>query len=279
MGGSSSKKEFKIEDIPELSTKTILVTGGNAGIGKAIAKVLASKSPAKLIIAGRSQTKVNETVSQFQSEFPSANVVGLIVDLSSFKSIETFGGTLAETVDRVDILVNNAGIFLPPHSKTTEGFEITLGTNAIGVAYLTRLVIPLVLKSPAPRVVFLGSNATSYVTPAIFSQYIADIGGKTQICRHTGYPSSITLHMRPRCRKSTRISSSPALIQVSSTQIFNPRQIRTFFSQGWLGKKLLTLLSPLNSGQLICSFKCLRLYSSIVYVYMACMYSTIICTV
>lgn len=56
MGGSSSK-EFKIQDIPDLSSKVILVTGGNAGIGRAISKVFASamthaprKEPYNIII-------------------------------------------------------------------------------------------------------------------------------------------------------------------------------------------------------------------------------------
>ena len=176
--GASPSKNFSIENIPNLSQKVIVVTGGNTGIGLAISKGFASKSPEKLIIAGRNQSKVDDAVAVLKKEFPNSNAVGLIVDLSSFSSIEAFGDNLANIVDRVDILVNNAGIFLTPFSKTQEGFEITLGTNAIGTAYLTNQTLPLILRSTAPRVVFLSSNAVSYVTPTIFSKYIPDIGGE-----------------------------------------------------------------------------------------------------
>ena len=76
------------------------------------------------------------------------NIIGLTVDLSSFSSIKDFSEQVEKICDRIDILIDNAGVFIPPHKKTSEGFEITIGTNAIGTTYLTSLLLPLINKSP-----------------------------------------------------------------------------------------------------------------------------------
>ena len=72
-----------------MSTKFAIVTGGNAGIGFGIAKGFASKGAA-VIIASRSQERVNEAVGEVKKLYPSSKVEGMILDLSAFSSIEKF---------------------------------------------------------------------------------------------------------------------------------------------------------------------------------------------
>ena len=103
---------------------------------------------------------------------------GQVVDLSSFASIRAFADRVKATLPRLDILVDNAGVFLPQHSKTAEGFEVTLGTNAIGTALLTNLLLlPLVAASPTGRVVVLSSDAIRFVGSAKPWPRLADVGG------------------------------------------------------------------------------------------------------
>ena len=87
------------------------------------------------------------------------NARGEVVDLSSFASIDDFAARARAAYPRVDVLINNAAVFLPPHSKTLEGFEVTLGVNTIGTAYLTNALLPLVAASPNGHIVNVSSNA------------------------------------------------------------------------------------------------------------------------
>lgn len=178
MGASRSKK-ITLECIPELAGKCIIVTGGNTGIGLATAKAMLSKAPEKLIITGRSQEKLDGALNSLKKEFPNIKILSMIADLSSFKSIKKFGDELQTCTDKVDILVNNAGVFVPPFTRTSEGLEVTIGTNGVGTAYLTSVVLPLIMKSPAPRIVIVSSGLVNGISEAKFNDFMKDIGGET----------------------------------------------------------------------------------------------------
>ncbi|MGL5864209.1 MAG: SDR family NAD(P)-dependent oxidoreductase, partial [Phycicoccus sp.] len=79
------------------------------------------------------------------------------LDLASLESV----GELAGRLDGpLDLLVNNAGVMTPPkHRTTTDGFELQFGTNHLGHAALTALLLPRLLASPAPRVTTVSSIA------------------------------------------------------------------------------------------------------------------------
>lgn len=127
--------------------------GSNIGIGYAVAKVLTERG-ATVVVASRDQKKVADAVRAL-----GPNARGEIVDLASFASIDAFVARIRSAYPRIDVLVNNAGVFLPPHSKTPEGFETTLGINTIGTAHLTNGLVPLVAQSPTGRIVNLSSDA------------------------------------------------------------------------------------------------------------------------
>jgi NAD(P)-dependent dehydrogenase (short-subunit alcohol dehydrogenase family) len=85
------------------------------------------------------------------------------LDLSSLQSVRDFAQTMA-TLDRpIDILVNNAGIMgVPKRTLTEDGFELQIGTNYLGHFALTGLLLPLLRRAGAPRVVTISSNAARY---------------------------------------------------------------------------------------------------------------------
>jgi NAD(P)-dependent dehydrogenase (short-subunit alcohol dehydrogenase family) len=69
------------------------------------------------------------------------------LDLSSFASIKHAAQEFTTRSDRLDILINNAGIMMTPYSKTKEDYEIQFGTNHVGHALFTKLLLPTLLKT------------------------------------------------------------------------------------------------------------------------------------
>ncbi len=157
------------KDIPDLAGKVILVTGGNSGCGKETVLQLAKHNPGRLYLAARSQAKFDDAMKDVSSAAPSANVSYLQLDLSSLKSVKTAADKVISENDRFDVLINNAGIMAHPHATTEDGYEIEFGTNHMGHALLTRLLLPLMQRTASQpgsdvRVVNVSSAGHMMVT-------------------------------------------------------------------------------------------------------------------
>src|SRR3954464_5675189 len=92
----------------QLANKKALVTGSTAGIGFAIASLLAREGAA-VVVNGRSQGRVEEAVRRIKERNKDARVAGLAADLGTREGVDLLTGTLPA----LDILVNNLGIFEP----------------------------------------------------------------------------------------------------------------------------------------------------------------------
>jgi len=138
---------FKAEDIPDLSGKVILVTGGNSGLGAESILQLAKHKPSKIYLAARSESKASSAIAEIKEKVPKAAITFLELDLSSFASIKTAADTVTKSTGRLDILMNNAGIMATPPGLTKDGYEIQFGTNHMGHALLTRLLLPTLQKT------------------------------------------------------------------------------------------------------------------------------------
>ncbi|KAH7016587.1 hypothetical protein B0J12DRAFT_611131 [Macrophomina phaseolina] len=135
--------------IPDLSGRVIIVTGGNNGLGKESIRQLAKHSPAKIYMGARSESKAQAAISDIKREVPSADIYFLKIDLASFASIKQAVTVFLSENERLDILLNNAGIFATPPGLTEDGYELQFGTNHMGPALLTKLLMPLLLKTAA----------------------------------------------------------------------------------------------------------------------------------
>ncbi|TYC49697.1 SDR family oxidoreductase [Weissella muntiaci] len=139
----------------DLIDKTVLVTGSTKGIGKAIAREMVQEG-ANVIINGRRQIDVDQTVAELQSTVTGAKVQGIAADLASEKDREK----IYATIPRLDILVNNMGIFQPMDYFEIEDqvwkhfFEVNvLAGNSLAKHYL-----PAMLENDFGRIIFIASE-------------------------------------------------------------------------------------------------------------------------
>ena len=140
----------------QLTDKTALVTGSTAGIGFAIASLLAEEGAA-VVLSGRSQGRVDEAVRRLRAATSNARVTGVAADLGTAEGVASLTGQ----VPAADILVNNLGIFEPkPFPGITDRdwlrfFEV----NVLSGVRLSRAYLPGMLRRNWGRVVFISSES------------------------------------------------------------------------------------------------------------------------
>ncbi|KAH7071534.1 hypothetical protein BKA63DRAFT_535396 [Paraphoma chrysanthemicola] len=178
------------EDIPSLAGKVILVTGGNSGLGKESILQLAKHKPRQLIMAARSQSRAETAIGEIKTAVPGAKIAFLALDLSSFSSISKAAASVLQQYDRLDVLINNAGLFGVPPGLTEDGYEMQFGSNHMGPALLTRLLLPLLertaqLPHSDVRVVQLSSDGIKFapkggiIFPRLKTE-MADVSGRAR---------------------------------------------------------------------------------------------------
>lgn len=149
------KQKWMFDNIPDLSGKKIIVTGGNSGLGFETVKSLSAKG-AETILACRNIEKGKSAKEQILKECPNAQIDVMSLDLADLKSVRPFVTDFDEKYHKLDVLVNNAGIVCP-YAKTKDGFEIQIGTNHLGHFALTGLLLHLLKNTKGSRVVNVSS--------------------------------------------------------------------------------------------------------------------------
>jgi NAD(P)-dependent dehydrogenase (short-subunit alcohol dehydrogenase family) len=131
-------------DLPDLSGRTVVVTGASSGLGLVTARELA-RAGARVVLAVRDPAKGERVAATMPG-----TVEVRFVDLSDLTSVRAFA---AAWTGELDILINNAGIMRVPEGRTVDGFERQMGTNYLGPFALTNLLLPHL----TDRVVMLSS--------------------------------------------------------------------------------------------------------------------------
>ena len=149
---------FGVADVPELTGRVAVVTGGNGGLGLQTAKVLVAHG-AEVVLAARDLGKTAEALDSILLASPGASVTSVRLDLGSLASVADAAAAILEKVSKVDLLVNNAGVMGTPEGRTADGFETQLGVDHLGHWALTAHLLPTLLAAPAARVVTVTSFA------------------------------------------------------------------------------------------------------------------------
>jgi NAD(P)-dependent dehydrogenase (short-subunit alcohol dehydrogenase family) len=131
-------------DIPDLSGKVIIVTGGSSGLGKESVLQLAKHNPGRIFLGARTAARGNAAIAEVEKATPSmkGKITFLEMDLASFSSLQKAAKMFQAQADRLDILMNNAGVMAQPAGLTEDGYEIQFGSNYMGPALFTRLLLP-----------------------------------------------------------------------------------------------------------------------------------------
>jgi NAD(P)-dependent dehydrogenase (short-subunit alcohol dehydrogenase family) len=145
------------KDIPNQKGRTVIVTGGNTGIGYETALALYQPG-ANVIIACRDKGKAEKAINEMETHKGTGLLEASIIDLASLNSVREFAETFIQQHQQLHLLVNNAGVATPPASKTSEGYELQFGVNFLGHFALTGLLYPLLQATPGSRIVTLSSN-------------------------------------------------------------------------------------------------------------------------
>lgn len=137
---------WTVDDLPDMTGRTVVVTGASSGIGAATAGALATAG-ATVVLAVRDVGKGERVAATVNGHTEVREL-----DLASLASVQAFA---AAWTGNLDILINNAGIMMVPEGRTTDGFERQIGTNHLGPFALTNLLLPRI----TDRVVTVSSNA------------------------------------------------------------------------------------------------------------------------
>ncbi|MEW6323102.1 MAG: SDR family NAD(P)-dependent oxidoreductase [Acidobacteriota bacterium] len=169
-------------------TRTILVTGGGRGIGRAIALAFAAPG-AHVVIAGRTVADLDRTAADIHAR--GAEATALPMDVSDAAAVASAFGTLHGRVRRVDVLVNNAGIGggEPVQGSDIERWRRTIDVNLTGTYLVTRQVLPLMAEGG--RIVNIASVLGRFGVPG----YTAYCASKHAVI---GFTRALALELAPR---------------------------------------------------------------------------------
>ena len=150
--------EWTADDIPDQSGKTVLVTGGNSGLGYETVLQLARKG-ARVLLAVRDRGRGTAALERLGAEAPGNQAELAQIDLADLTSVERFAAGFLAGGEDLDLLINNAGVMAIPHRETTaQGYERQFGTNHLGHFALTGRLLPALARRPGSRVVTVSSN-------------------------------------------------------------------------------------------------------------------------
>jgi retinol dehydrogenase-14 len=140
-----------------MAGRTVLVTGGTGGIGRATALGLA-RMGAHLAICGRDPARTQAAAGEIRAA-GGVQVDAFVADLSCESEVRRLAGEVLQRLSRIDVLVNNVGGYWNTRHVTADGLERTFAVNHLAPFLLTSLLLDRLEQSAPARVVTVSSNA------------------------------------------------------------------------------------------------------------------------
>ena len=144
-------------DSGPMAGRTVLVTGGSGGIGKATALGLA-RMGARLAITGRDRGRIEDAAREIRTA-GGGQVDVFVADLSAQSEVRRLTGEVLQHLPSIDVLVNNVGGYWNTRHVTADGLERTFALNHLAPFLLTSLLLDRLKQSDSARVVTVSSNA------------------------------------------------------------------------------------------------------------------------
>lgn len=214
---------------------------GNNGLGKETVLRLAKHSPKCIYLGTRSLDKGEAALKDIKTEVPDSNIKLLQIDMASFASIEAAVDVVKADFERFDILINNAGISNLPPDVTKDGYELQFGTNHMGHALLTKLLLPAMLKTAASapadsvRIVNISSDGHyNAIAPGI---HFDDLNIVNNWTRYAQSKLANILHANALAKRYPSILSvavTPGVVQTSIFEKMNSPVLNVLLMMfGW----------------------------------------------
>jgi protochlorophyllide reductase len=151
---------WTLDDVPDQSGRTAVVTGANVGIGLETARVLTARG-ATVVLAcrdvARGETAADRIAADTTNERDRLRIVPL--DLASLASVRAAADEIRASYPQLDLLVNNAGVMAIPFRRSADGVELTFAVNHLGHFALTGLLLERMLDTRGSRIVTVSSVA------------------------------------------------------------------------------------------------------------------------
>ncbi len=144
-----------------LKGKNVMVTGANSGIGLATSWKLAELG-ARVYMVARDPLRGNVALQTAKEKSGSSNIFMLIADLSSLSDVENLVKAFHKQSNCLDILINNAAIVPRTRQVSRDGIELQFAVNHLAHFMLTEKLLPLLEKSPDPRIINVSSQAHKF---------------------------------------------------------------------------------------------------------------------
>jgi NAD(P)-dependent dehydrogenase (short-subunit alcohol dehydrogenase family) len=135
-----------------MQDRVCLITGGSRGIGRAAALKLAQQG-AHVILVSKDQTRAELVRAAIVEETGNHNVAAFTADLSVIEETHQLAGAIKAQYPTLDVLINNHTLILERRETSRDGIEMNFALNHLAYFHLTLLLLDLIKRSPAARIV------------------------------------------------------------------------------------------------------------------------------
>lgn len=167
-------------DIPDLSGRVFVVTGGSAGIGFGISAHILQHNCKKLYLLGKKQEHLDEASEALKKYGDVSRVEFVQVEFEDLHQTDEVSKKLASELERLDALVLNAGLGVGPYNETKDGIDSHMQVNVFAQHHLAMTLLPKLVATPDSRLCFQSSDlhrmAPSDIKFADLAEINKDIG-------------------------------------------------------------------------------------------------------
>ncbi|KAF3037468.1 hypothetical protein E8E12_002886 [Didymella heteroderae] len=241
-------------EIPDLSGKVYVVTGGSAGIGFGIVAHLLQHNAQKIYLLSQSEQHAAEAQDALKHWGDASRVEWRQCNLESFKQTDQVARELSKELDRLDALICNAGLGVGVYNESEDGLDTHMQVNHFAQAHLMLTLLPILQKTPDSRLVAQSSDlhrpASSDIKFASIEEMNQDIGAM-QLYNRTKLAQIVFLRellLRIKAGQFGRVTGNTGLPWINATHpggVVTDQQDQAIEAYGTLGKVGVAAVRPL----------------------------------